>query len=110
MGMAMGCVGMSLEDFERCTPSEFHAVWECWSEKEHRRERGEWERVRMECLCSLQPWSKKKLRAGDIMEFPWEREAPHMAVQPRGGGEAEVLTRSEALARMERAMKRYGMK
>ena len=28
----------------------------------------------MECLCTLQPYSKKTLEADDIMEFPWERE------------------------------------
>lgn len=38
------------------------------------RERNEWERLRMQCLCTLQPYSKKTLDASDIMSFPWETE------------------------------------
>lgn len=38
------------------------------------RERSEWERLRMQCLCTLQPYSKKTLDASDIMSFPWETE------------------------------------
>lgn len=38
------------------------------------RGRGEWERLRMQCLCTLQPYSKKTLDASDIMSFPWETE------------------------------------
>lgn len=30
--------------------------------------------MRMQCLCSLQPYSKKQLRAQDFMKFPWESE------------------------------------
>ena len=37
-------------------------------------ERSEWERLRMHCLCTLQPYSKKTLEASDIMSFPWEKE------------------------------------
>ena len=63
-----------MQDFERCTPSEFKATFDAWNGGRERLERGEWERVRMSCLCSLQPYSKKKLRPTDIMEFPWEKE------------------------------------
>lgn len=28
----------------------------------------------MQCLCTLQPYSKKTLDASDIMSFPWETE------------------------------------
>lgn len=38
------------------------------------RDRGERERLRMQCLCTLQPYSKKTLDASDIMSFPWETE------------------------------------
>ena len=35
----MGCIGMSLDDFERCTPSEFYAAWKQWHEQMERMER-----------------------------------------------------------------------
>lgn len=68
----MGCMGMSMTDFCRCTPSEFYATWNAWNEMRESHDRGEWERLRMQCLCTLQPYSKKKLEASDIMSFPWE--------------------------------------
>lgn len=71
----MGCIGMGLDDFCRCTPSEFTATWEAWSEREQQAERGCWERLRMECLCMLQPWSKKRLEPRDVMELPWDESA-----------------------------------
>ena len=74
LGIAMGCIGMSMDDFCRCTPSEFRATWNVWHEMHEQRERGAWERMRMECLCTLQPYSNKSLEAKDIMQFPWDAE------------------------------------
>lgn len=30
LGIALGCIGMSRDDFERCTPIEFYEVWKRW--------------------------------------------------------------------------------
>lgn len=68
-------MGMSLDDFCRCTPSEFQAAWQSWHEWHENEQRGEWERLRMACLCMLQPYSKHTLSAEDVMQFPWEEEA-----------------------------------
>lgn len=91
---------MSLRDFERCTPSEFRAVFDRWKHQEEQRERGEWERVRMQCLCVLQPYSKKSLQARDIMEFPWEKEENKTAV---------TVTDDELRKRYKVAKKRFGL-
>lgn len=101
LGIAVGCIGMSVEDFCRCTPSEFKAVSDAWSRHREQLERGRWERVRMTCLCSLQPYSKKRLSAEDIMEFPWERKPE----SPR-----EELSKEEELARYGAAKRAYGLK
>lgn len=68
-------MGMSFEDFCRCTPSEFQATWERWKGWQEGKEQAEWERLRMACLCMLQPYSKKTLTARDVMQFPWEENA-----------------------------------
>lgn len=68
-------MGMSLNDFCRCTPSEFQAAWQAWHEWHENEQRGEWERLRMACLCMLQPYSKNTLSPRDVMQFPWEEEA-----------------------------------
>lgn len=102
MGIALGCIGMSMQDFERCTPSEFKATFDAWNGGRERLERGEWERVRMSCLCSLQPYSKKKLRPADIMEFPWEKQEVKT--------ERREETREEVNARYEKAKRRFGLR
>ncbi len=103
--MAMGCIGMSYDDFCRCAPSEFTAVWRAWQEAEERREQGEWERLRMSCLCMLQPYSKKRLRAEDVMRFPWET-----GESPGTRGSTPELSAEEMEARRQAAMERYGLK
>lgn len=99
----MGCIGMSMDDFCRCTPSEFYEVWRAYRDHEQRQERGFWERIRMECLCTLQPHSKKKLTTRDIMTFPWEKE---VEVETQ----KETLTEKELCERVEWAKNRYGLK
>lgn len=86
-----------MQDFCRCTPSEFRAIFDAWSGERERRERGEWERVRMSCLCALQPYSKKKLKASDIMEFPWEKK--EVDAPASGSLTAEELNERYAMAR-----------
>ena len=71
----MGCMGMTMDDVMRCTPSEFWSAYEAWHERNEDQEHAECERVRMMCLCTLQPHSQKKLSARDIMQFPWDKEA-----------------------------------
>lgn len=101
----MGCMGMSMDDFCRCTPSEFNKAYEAWGECQERLERSAWERMRMQCLCSLQPYSSKKLRAEDLMRFPWEEEqkkSPCQEVQ-------EELSHEEVMARYREAVERAGL-
>ncbi|MBR1964053.1 MAG: hypothetical protein IKA19_05105 [Muribaculaceae bacterium] len=51
----------------------------------------------------LQPYSKKRLRAEDVMRFPWESgELPDK-------GDA-TLSAEEMEARRQAAMERYGLK
>lgn len=102
MGIALGCIGMSMQDFERCTPSEFKAIFDAWNRGRERLERSEWERVRMSCLCALQPYSKKKLNATDIMKFPWEKQ--------EANNERREETREEVNARYEEAKRRFGLR
>lgn len=101
LGIAMGCMGMSMDDFCRCTPSEFYAAYEAWGDVEERRERGAWERMRMQCLCSLQPYSKKRLGVWDLMKFPWEEETTHREEKK------EELSHDEFMERYKKARERF---
>ena len=108
----MGCMGMSMEDFGRCTPSEFYAAYEAWGQMEQRRERGRWERARMQCLCSLQPYSKARLTAHDIMQLPWDDESEERGARSEKSpcrSEQRKLSHEEIMARYREAKKRAGL-
>lgn len=105
LGIAMGCMGMSMDDFGRCAPSEFYAAYEAWQQRELRLERGAWERMRMQCLCSLQPYSKSKLQPTDIITLPWDEEPRQSAAE----SPQEPLSRDEIMARYREAKKKRGM-
>ena len=96
-------MGMSMDDFCRCTPSEFYAAYDAWWQRETELERGRWERMMMQCLCSLQPYSKKRLEAQDIMKFPWEDK--HLSEVEK----KDELSREDIMARYREAKKRAGL-
>ncbi|MBD8980843.1 MAG: hypothetical protein EGR83_02130 [Bacteroides cellulosilyticus] len=74
LGLAMGCIGISLDDFRRCTPAEFAAIYRVWQQHDERNVQDGWERTRFLACCILQPYSKKKLSPTDVCRFSWERK------------------------------------
>lgn len=99
--MAVGCIGMTVDDFCRCTPLEFSKVYECWAEGEQRRERAAWERTRLECTTMLQPYSKRGLKPTDVMKFAWD--SGHFE------DESEMLSAKEIRERFERVKREQGL-
>lgn len=104
LGLATGCIGMGLGDFERCTPSEFCGIVSAWRRERELKERQDWERVRMLALVLLQPRAGKRLEATDVMRFGWDGE--HVAEV----AEREALTDEEVMARYEAALKARGLR
>jgi hypothetical protein len=94
-------MGMALNDFLRLTPKEFSLICERWNEKEDARERSEWERTRMTCLCLLQPHSKKQLKAEDVMSFAWDSKPDRTT--------GEEVSREDKLRRFEEVKKARGL-
>lgn len=84
----MGCVGMSLEDFERCTPFEFNEVMLQWRENQERIVRTTWDQTRFLATVMLQPYSKKTLKATDIVLFPWDEKKEEV---PKGTSSRERM-------------------
>lgn len=84
----MGCVGMSLEDFERCTPLEFNEVMLQWRENQERIARAAWDQTRFLATAMLQPYSKKTLKATDIVRFPWDEKKEEV---PKGTSSRERM-------------------
>lgn len=109
MGTAVGCIGMSVDDFCRCTPLEFSAVYQGWAEAEQRRERAAWERTRMQCTCMLQPYSKLGLKPQDVMKFAWDREMRNEECGMRNEAEGEKLTAKQIRERFEKVKREQGL-
>lgn len=82
----------------------FYEAYGAWNEMQRNRERGMWERMRMQCLCSLQPYSKNKLKAEDIMRFPWEEKKTSSS----RSGEND-MSREEVMRRYREAKKKAGL-
>ena len=103
LALALGCIGMGLDDFCRCTPAEFSAIARRWMEMRQTQRREQWEQTRMTCLCLLQPYSRKKLTPRDVMRFDWDNEQKetHEEEQPR-----EQLTTEEIKRRYREALKK----
>lgn len=99
-------MGMSVDDFCRCTPSEFTAAWTAWSEGEESRRRDAWERTRMLALCTLQPHTSQRLRPQDVMAFPWENGRPEARTQTSSHG---TEPREDVARRYREAKRRWGM-
>ncbi len=93
---------MGLSDFERCTPSEFRAVYDAWHGRAESLEQGEWEQTRLLCACILQDRLKQSLDVREVLPLPWDKK--HDQSPARDLSNAELKTRYEA------AKKRYGLK
>lgn len=105
----MGCMGMSMDDFCRCTPSEFYAAYSAWQEYRDGEARSQWERTRMQCLCMLQPYSKKRLRAQDVMQLPWDERGKGLSGKAESTEAQKALSHEELMARYRAAKKRMGI-
>lgn len=104
--MALGQIGMRLDDFSALTPDEFAAIWRAWAERSTARERAEWERTRMECCCILQPYSRGSLNPTDVMRFPWDDDDSVTSSETRHEPE---LTREELKERYRAAKAAAGL-
>lgn len=72
-GIAVGQIGMSVSDFEMCTPSEFESAVKMWHEKEEARLQSRWKMVRTMTTIMIQPHIKKKITPTSLLPFPWDK-------------------------------------
>lgn len=84
-------MGMGLDDFCRCTPGEFRAVYDSWFSHQEMRVRHDWEVGRFVATTAVQPYSKKPLRPTDLIHFPWEKTYGTDATVPKGTSSKEKM-------------------
>lgn len=93
---------MGLEDFERCTPSEFRAIADAWREHRSFVRRESWEEVRALAWCLLQSMTERCLKRTDVLSFAWDEEA--------AAGGHEELPEEDVMGRYAAVMKARGLR
>ena len=73
LGTAIGCIGLSLEEFSQLYFEEFESVCRAWQEMYDAQERGAWERTRVLASICIQPHVRKKITPRQILPLPWDR-------------------------------------
>lgn len=60
LGIAVGCIGMSHDDFRKCTFGEFESICKAWHEMTEGQNRDAWERARTVAAKRYSHTSKRK--------------------------------------------------
>ncbi|MCM1332773.1 MAG: hypothetical protein NC248_09205 [Bacteroides sp.] len=100
MGLAVGCVGMTVDDFCGCYYDEFESICRSWSAMTESKNRDSWERMRFLAAISIQPHVKRKLTPKRLLPLPWdEKDKKNRHEQPE-------LSADEKRMRFERLLNR----
>ncbi len=98
MGLALGVIRLSYDDFCRLTPDEFSDIVEAWQEHQETKDRGAWERTRILGAIVIQPHLKKSVTPKKLLPLPWDR-----VVELK---KEKTLSREESRRRFESLMER----
>ena len=78
----MANVGLSHDDFYRCTIEELEEIFRRWEDRRESDIRTSWEQMRLHAVMTMQPHCKKRLNAKTILPFPWEAEPKTPKAEP----------------------------
>ena len=95
LGFAMGCVGMTYDDFCGLTPEEFRHVADAYHDRQEADSREAWERLRTLAAISIQPHIRRKLTPQQLLPLPWDKPK-------RKKTQAPAVSKEEALTRFKR--------
>ena len=101
MGVAVGCIGLSLDDFSNCDYDEFEAICKAWREMTEGKNREAWERTRITAAICIQPHCKKKITPKQLLPLPWDKKRHGSGAQPE-------LTPEQKRKRFEEIAHRLG--
>lgn len=73
LGLALGRIGLSYNDFCGLSLEEFGEVVKAYSEGQEDTTRGDWERMRMLAAITIQPHTKTKITPKKLLPLPWDK-------------------------------------
>lgn len=100
MGIALGCIRLSYDDFCKCYPDEFLSICLAWQDMRDAEVKSDWERMRLLATISVQPHIKRKITAQKLIPLPWDKK-PIAQKQP-----AKKLTAEQHRQRAEELERR----
>ena len=89
-------MGMSREDFERCTPLEFTKIVQAANEKTEAIIRAGWEQTRVQVVSVANLFSKKTIDMKKAFPLPWDKDNEPAAGVPKGTSSFERMKEIEA--------------
>ena len=102
LGVALGCIGLSYDDFCNLYAQEFAAINKAWYQQQEALQQGEWERTRILAAITIQPHVKKKLTPEKLLPLPWDRK------KKRTAADAPQLTKEQQHQRFKDLLHRLG--
>lgn len=101
VGVAVGCIGLSMDDLRRLTISEFETVVKHWTNERQRQHREEWEGMRLLATIIIQPHVRRKIAAKKLLPLPWDKpDRPKL--------ESTIMDKAEQRHRFEKLVSRIG--
>ncbi|MDD7250580.1 MAG: hypothetical protein PUH21_00990 [Prevotellaceae bacterium] len=95
LGIALGCIHLSYDDFCRLTIDEFQEVYNAYYEKERSQYENGWQRMRMLATITIQPHVRSKITPQRLLPFPWESPKRKTAAEP-------IVSKEEDLERFKK--------
>ncbi len=102
--MALGCIGLSYDDFCNLYTQEFAAINKAWYQQQEALQQGEWERTRILAAIAIQPHVKKTLTPEKLLPLPWDRKRKRATSTP----DAPELTKEQKHERFKELLHRLG--
>lgn len=105
MGIALGCIGLSYDDFCRMDFEEFASVHQAYTEQRDTDFKDAWMRMRMLATITLQPHLNKgqRLSPEKLLPLPWDRKPQKPSIK-------EELTPEQRRQRMREMVEKLGDK
>lgn len=104
LGIALGCIGLTYDDFCKLSYEEFAAVYEAFATQRDTDFKDNWSRMRLLATISIQPHlgKGKKLTPEKLLPFPWD----NVNQKPKNVGNKEELTPEQKRKRMAELVKK----
>ena len=101
MGIAVGCIGMSFDDFCGYDFDEFEAICKSWQGMTEGRMHDAWERMRISAAINIQPHVKGKMTPEKLLPLPWDNKRKSRDERPE-------ITRAEDKKRFDTLVSKLG--